>query len=228
MLSLRALERYDRTLATPLLCHDIPQSGLYIEDNRTRVVEKFMQTDADWLLQIDSDIQFPPQLIEMMLGVAGDEKKVLAASVPLGPPLPSCGLMRKSPDLPGIWAYLDPHEITEEGVQCDALASAVMLVHRDVFQAIADREGQSWFHRIRVPRLDQPKSKAAWLEDGPISDRAYVNQGEDLSFCLRAVEAGFSIWVAKVPGIRHYKSLPLSHDYETEDNTAAEPVEAIK
>ncbi len=214
--SLMRLQRYELSKPKPLLGFLLPQSGLYIDHNRNRIAEKFWaDTDADWLLQVDSDIEFPPNLIEQLLAVAGHTKKVVAASVPLGPPFPSCGWL--ATELPGVWECLPAKNITKEGTQVHGLATAVMMVHREVLAAIAEREGQVWFLKLPpVARLDVEKSRLAWEGNGPTTDRQYIPQGEDLSFCLRAQDAGFASWVAKVPGLKHHKTLPLSHDYEDE------------
>jgi hypothetical protein len=214
VLSVRAMERHELAKREPLLAYDLPQSGLYIDHNRNRIVEKFMTTDADWLLQIDSDIEFPPDIIETLLGVAGAEKKILAASVPLGPPLPSCAWMLT--DQPGVWSAVPSEKITPEGIEVDGLATAVILIHRDVFAGIADLVGQCWFLKTMQPRLTDERSRKAWIDGTPVRDRQYISVGEDLSFCLRAADAGFKSWCAKVPGLKHHKTLPMSHDYEQE------------
>jgi hypothetical protein len=198
----------------PTVFYQLPQAGLYIDHNRNRVVEKFMETDAEWLIQIDTDIEFPPDIVETMLAVAGRDKRILAASVPLGPPLPSCAWMMT--DQPGIWAGVASEEITADGIEVDGLATAVILIHREVFEAIADQVGQCWFLKTMQPRMTEERTKLAWLEKGPVRDRQYISVGEDLSFCLRAADAGFKSWCAKVPGLRHHKILPMSHDFEAE------------
>lgn len=219
MHSLRALREYEVAKMargdTPLVRYELPQGGIYVDHNRNTIAERFFQTDADWLLQIDTDIEFPPQIVEMMLAVAGHTKKILAASVPLGPPFGSCAWMKT--DVPGIFACLRSEDITEDGIQVDAVASAILLVHREVFEAIADREGQRWFLKMAVGRLDDPLSATAWAgPDGRIRDRKFIPMGEDLAFCIRAAEAGYQSWCAKLPGLKHHKSLPMSHDYEEE------------
>lgn len=190
----------------------VPQQGFFIEDNRNEIARRFLEGKCDWLLMIDSDIEFPPQLIEMLLIVAGRDKKIMAASVPLGPPIPSSAL--RLTDEPGQWSYLNPDEITPEGVEVHGVGMPIFFAHRDVYEAIAAREGQSWFLRKQVPRLNTEASRRAWLEtEGRIADRQYINQGEDLSFCLRAMEAGFKLWACRLPGLKHHKTaLPLSHD----------------
>lgn len=255
--SMMRLQRHELAKERPLLRHLIPQAGLYIDHNRNQICEKFMTTDADWLLQIDSDIEFPATIIETMLAAAGADKKILAASVPLGPPLPSSGWMMT--EQPGIWKSVktlhwclakrgdqvcfgdlglrsgrwicaacgetyqwDDERITgqqvltETPMAVDGLATAVILIHRDVLQAIADRSGQCWFLKTMQPRLTDEKSRKAWMnEDGVMADRRYISVGEDLSFCLRASEAGHQSWCFKMPGLRHHKTLPMSHDYDS-------------
>jgi hypothetical protein len=186
-----------------------------VDHNRNEIAERFFKTDAEWLLQIDTDIEFPATIVESLLAVAARDKKVLAASVPLGPPYPSSAWMKTK--TPGIWAGMPASEITAEGVKCDGIATAVCLIHREVFEAIADREGQRWFLKYEVGRLDRPASEAAWTaEAGPARDRQYVPMGEDLAFSIRAAEAGFQCWAVKVPGLRHHKVVPLSHDFDPE------------
>lgn len=200
--------------------HVLPQGGLYIDHNRNIIVERFLTTDAEWLLQIDTDIEFPPTIVETLLRIAGHDKKIVGASVPLGPPLPSCAWMKT--DQPGIWRGLAAKDITEGGVPVDGIATAVIIIHREVIEAIADREGQRWFLKFEVGRLSEPRSKAAWEGNGPMRDRKYVPIGEDLAFCIRAADAGYQSWCAKVPGLRHYKTLPMSHDYELPEPALAQ------
>lgn len=220
MESLLRLQQYEYEVARAqaLVRYRLPQQGFFIEDNRNEIARRFLETDADWLLMIDSDISFPPQLVEMLMLVAGQDKRAIGVSVPLGlsgelgRPLPSCGL--RMTDQPGVWTYLEPDEITAEGVEVHGLAMPVFLAHREVYEAIAAREGQAWFFRRQVPRLNDERSRRAWLEtDGRPADRQYINEGEDLSFCLRATEAGIRLWCCRLPGLRHHKTaLPLSHD----------------
>lgn len=220
LLALRAYEflKMARGLE-PNLRDLIPEGGIYVDQNRNRIVEKFMATDSEWLLQIDTDIEFQPTLLEHLLATAGSDKKVLAASVPLGwsgahgEPLPSCGLNRLSK--PGQFVYVAEKDVTSAAIQVDAVASAVLLVHREVFEAIADREGRNWFLKMAIPDVNDATSRAAWKSnEGPMRERKYLAIGEDISFCRRAEDAGYRSWLAHVPGVRHYKTVPLTHDRE--------------
>lgn len=184
-----------------LLTRMMHASGLYVGDNRMVLAEQMLEKEeSNWLLQVDTDIEFPPTLIETMLELAGTEKKIVAASVPLGTAYPTCAF--RWTGKPGIY---DSVPVSLEPVEVDAIATAVVLIHRDVFNAIADEHGRSWFHAIHLAK-SEPGT--------PPRDFAYVVNGEDIAFSMRAKACGFSIWCAHVPGLRHYKTMPLSHDDE--------------
>lgn len=176
-------------------------SGLYVGDNRTLLAQRFLEMDdAEWLLQVDTDIEFPQTLLETLVGMAGSERKIMAASVPLGA-FPGCAF--KLTDRPGVWDPIWP--IPMEPTQVDGVATAVVLIHRDVFNGIAERHGQCWFHHIYLPQHS----------DADARKFKFLSQGEDLAFSVRALEAGFKIWCAHVPGIGHFKTRRLSHDDES-------------
>jgi hypothetical protein len=175
-------------------------AGLYVADNRQLIVEKFLEMDADWLLQVDTDIEFPHDLIERMLEAAGTERRLVAANVPLGS-YPSVAF-RKGEGV-GVWECLPG--LVEDVVECDAVATAVILVHRAVFEAIADEAGQCWFHHFYLPLSE---------EGTPLREFRYRSIGEDVSFCVRAQRCGFGIYAARIPGLRHHKTRPLSEDFE--------------
>ncbi len=179
-------------------------SGLYVADNRTMLAQRFFDGDEEWLLQIDTDIEFLPDLLERMVEIAG-EHKILAASVPLGIPglggYPSAGFRRS--EKPGVWFPVPEKEITREPLEVDGIATACALIHREVFQAIAARHGQSWFHHIYLPESPEGTDPREFR---------YRSQGEDLAFSVRAKDAGHSLWIAHVEGLRHWKSMPLTHD----------------
>lgn len=168
-------------------------SGLYIEDNRHFIARRFLnEHDAPWLLMIDSDIQFGPDLIDQMLDAARTVgAKVLSGNVPLDV-FPNVAYLAMPQ--PGVFAplrMLPPEKVFE----ADAAATAIMLIHRDVLQAIREHEGECWFYRHKVEVEDA----------GGYPYRTFLNLGEDISFCLRARAAGFSTWVVQgLSGVVHH------------------------
>jgi hypothetical protein len=183
-----------------LLTRMMHASGLYVGDNRMVLAEAMLEKEADWLMQVDTDIEFPPTIIETMLQVAGSDKKILAASVPLGTAYPTCGF--RWTGQPGVYESVP---VGPEPVEVDAIATAVCLIHRDVFDGIAEQHGRAWFHSIHLAKSAPGTAPR---------DFSYVVNGEDIAFSMRAKACGFSIWCAHVPGLRHHKTMPLSHDDE--------------
>lgn len=207
MASMSMLQKYESDKGRECLLSNIMKTrGLYVADNRQLLTQRFLQQDADWLLQIDTDIEFPPNLIELMLAHTGPDQKIVAANVPLGAPwvdgsFPSVAFHQGAD--PWTWICL-PSPLPEPIQEVDAVATAVIIIHREVFETIAARHGQCWFNHLYLP---------ASPEGTPKRDFRYRSIGEDIAFCLRAKEAGFKVWAARVPGLRHHKSCPLSEDF---------------
>ncbi len=172
----------------------IEGSGLYIEDNRHWLAWRFLnEHDAPWLLMIDSDISFKPDLLDQLLAAAHsrDGVKVLSGNVPLDV---FSNVAYLGMPQPGVFAplkMLPPEKVFE----ADAAATAIMLIHRDVLQSIREREGECWFYRHKVEVEER----------NGYPYRTFLNLGEDISFCLRARDAGFSTWVVQgLTGVVHH------------------------
>ena len=173
----------------------IARTGLYIEDNRDFISLHFLDDYATvpWLLLIDSDIQFMPDLIDQMLDAAHtrEDIRILSGNVPLDV-FPNVAYL--ATPQPGVFAplkMLPPERIFE----VDAAATAIMLIHREVLQKIREREGECWFYRHKV----------AIEDSGGYQYRQFFNLGEDISICLRARDAGFPTWVVQgLTGVTHH------------------------
>src|SRR3972149_7061135 len=118
-------------------------SGLYIEDNRHWLAWRFLnEHTAPWLLMIDSDIEFGADLIDQMLDAAHSREgiKILSGNVPLDVFSNAAYLAMPPPGGFAPLRSLPPEKVFE----ADAAATALMLIHRDVLQAIREREGGGW------------------------------------------------------------------------------------
>ena len=194
-----------------LLAKEMHAMGLYVGANRQTIAERFMAGDSDWLLQVDTDIEFPVSLVETMLALADDERRIVAANVPLGDPRLGAHstVAYRATATPGLFDNFA--RMPADLFMCDAVATACVLIHRSVFEAIAETDGQTWF----LTKL-YPASPAST----PRRDFKFRELGEDLSFCIRAREHGFDVWCAYVPGLKHYKTCALSDDHERDQRFA--------
>jgi hypothetical protein len=177
----------------------------HIVSNRNRLVSKM--GEAEWLLQLDTDLEFKPDLLRVMM----DEARAVGAKVMLGLYLntrainegANAGFYEPIPMLHSWTATGDglyaggfktlPEIPPGQTFKVDGGGAGLLLVHREVFQAIGKNyEGRRWRH-------------FAW-QDLPDGDE----MGEDLVFCRRAVEAGYEVWATTKVLARHWKSLPVT------------------
>jgi GT2 family glycosyltransferase len=194
LLALQHEQFRNRPASDTQLAAVLEGTGLYIEDNRGWIARRFLnEHDAPWLLMLDSDIRFGPDLIDQMLAAAHSREgvRVLSGNVPLDV-YPNVAFY--STPQPGVFAplkILPPEKVFE----ADAAGTAIMLIHRDVLQGIRERDGECWFYRHKVEVEDS----------GGYPYRQFLNLGEDISFCLRARDAGFSTWVVQgLTGVVHH------------------------
>lgn len=177
----------------------IPASGLYVSKNRNKITRQFLDGgNEEWLLMIDTDIEFQPDLpARLVLAAMKYGAKILAANVRLGSHTHS-GYARSE------WLWTPMAELPSgECFPVDAAATAVMLIHRDVFLAIKEKGGKCWFNHL-------------YLEHGEDGDIEEI--GEDLAFCERAASVGVQTWLLRGLGIKHHKTRALVEDYVAEAN----------
>jgi len=151
------------------------QVGTYVHTARMALAAAAMQQEMDYVLFLDSDMRFPPDTLA----------RLLARNLPMV----GCNYVsRKYPvRYIGVEKVADP-ESEEKGTllttardstgveECDALGFGVMLIRRDVFEALPDPREQPWW----------------WYEWMPKHNSQI---GEDVYFCRLVREAGVPIHV---------------------------------
>lgn len=201
--SLLELTLHDLAHEHRLFTHDrywLP--GIYgsggIVQGRNDVARSFLdETEAEWLLWLDTDMGFDPDLLERLIAVADPVDRPIVGAL--------CFALKKNGDkahrgrrfvtIPTIYRFVQND--TEAGwlpqikferdalVECDGTGSAAILVHRSVLAAIRDEFGDDWYT--------------------PIQHKLGNVFSEDLSFCARARGCGFKIHVDTATGTTHDK-----------------------
>ncbi len=172
---------------------DLPQ-GMPVDSNRNNAVKRFLASRFEWLLFLDSDIVPPVNVIERLLSHG---KRVVSAVCwsSMGgekggdwehDSMPYPTVMKKAGEGKG-W-HVDREGLGSPNglISVDAVGMACILIHREVFE----RMGSNWY------RLN--------YDDGGICDG-----GEDFSWCLKAKNLGYEIYVDKSVQCSHYKTVDL-------------------
>jgi len=185
---------------------------------RNQAVGDLLASDTPWLLWLDTDMGFRPDLLERLLAAADPTERPIVGALcfsqrKLGPDTMGGYHTAATPtifdwapvkndagdDLEGFdirWGY--PSDAL---VRCSATGSAAVLIHRSVFERIQERYGAEWYHRVLA-------------SDGPM--------GEDLSFCMRATALDIPVHVHTGVRTTHAKRIWLAeHDYQA--TAIAEP-----
>ncbi len=183
------------------------EHGPLLDVGRDKLVDKFItQTDADWLLMVDSDMAFEPDALQRLLDTANTTPTLLDT-----PPIVS-GLAYSSTLETGQYPAMYKRDaVRRDGtsydddyprsfydwelgdiVDVDATGAACLLVHRDVYMGMREDDRSVAFDRtIRL--------------DGRLL-------GEDMAFGLKARELGHRIVVDTGVEFRHIKYGFLDHD----------------
>lgn len=200
MESMLATVFYDRSGRRPPRIPNIYQewSSANVSASRNNIVRRFVErNEADWLLLVDADMRWSPLDIDLLLDVADPKERPVVGGLAFG--------MSGDEMFPTIYhfAELEPGKPTtirvreypqDALIKVAATGAAFLLVHRNVLQAIeaaAFNPAFPWFQETQ--HGDQPV-------------------GEDITFCLRVISAGFPVHVHTGARIGHHKSQVLTEE----------------
>ena len=149
---------------------------------RNLLAQDMIESSCDYLLFVDSDINFEPEDIFRLMAWAEDPKKGIVAAVP----------RTRSEDKVYIanLDYDENSELTMNGmglVRAERVATAFMLVRREVFITMAEAHPEWKYYDKRSDRV------VPCLFDFELTEEGYI--GEDFLFCDRARELGFEVWI---------------------------------
>jgi glycosyltransferase involved in cell wall biosynthesis len=150
---------------------------------RNLLAQDMIESECDFLLFIDSDINFEPEAIFRLLAWGSDDShKDIVAAVP----------RIRSENMVYIadLDYDENGELTMNAmglVRAKRVATAFMLVRREVFVTMAAAHPEWTYYDKRSDR------NLTAMFDFKVTDEGYM--GEDFLFCDRARALGFEVWV---------------------------------
>lgn len=173
---------------------------------RNQAVREFLsEGKADWLFWIDTDMGFAPDTIDRLMEAADPVERPIVGGL--------CFSQREHQGdgmggfrcsaTPTIfdWAHVEDQQgfavrwdyPANTVVKCAGTGSACVLIHRSVFERVAETVGPAWYNRVPNPSTGQLVS-------------------EDLSFCMRAGALGIPVHVHTGVGTTHLKNVWLSEE----------------
>lgn len=167
--------------------------GLYIQENRNMAAQHALDSGAEWLLQLDTDISFYPTLLRTLMRNASHENPIISGlyanigntAADGGFDIVNC-VYAEAQD--GKYVPMAPPKDMQP-FRVDAAGTGVFLTHTDVFR------------RMRPPWY--------FLSQFVNSDGSQQLMNEDLSFCRSARLSGYPILCDPLADVVHWKTLPL-------------------
>ncbi len=142
-----------------------------LDVNRNRLVNKALELDADWVLFLDADMTHPENLVAELLRDALESKSAIisASYFKKLPPHQCVSSLFRSPHDPQL---LSPIDTSEKGlVQSHVIGMGAALIHARVFHA----------------------TQPPWFDYEVYQKTGERTVTEDVAFCKKARQAGFTI-----------------------------------
>jgi GT2 family glycosyltransferase len=179
-------------------------SDARINNARTANAENFLNlSDSEWAWYLDTDSIFAPDVLPRLLETAKEKRaKVVGGLVFIykkstGEIYPNC-FWEVEDRKPGSARYKHGAMFPAEPFEIDATGGACLLVHREVLEAVGERY------------KDHPYP---W-QDERIDPNTGGMEGEDLVFCQKIKECGYSIWYDPQAMVGHLKEYVIgANDY---------------
>lgn len=172
-------------------------SSANVSASRNTLAATFLdEKTSDWLLFIDADMAWQHDALDQLLATADPAKAPVVGGLCFG-----ASQDRLWPTIYQIaqadgrlkTVRADTYE-RDAMIQVAATGAAFLLIHRSVLEEIRRRKYNAAF----------PFFQESEMDGEPV--------GEDLTFCLRAGNADFSVWVNTGVKVGHHKSHLLTEE----------------
>jgi GT2 family glycosyltransferase len=156
--------------------------GEAVDKARNALVKIALEQGVDYLLFVDADN--PPPINTLAVFLEADKDIVCAPVLSRHPPFVPCVFKKEVIPNNTVPGYAHLSQIDTTGgtlVKIDACGMACTLIKRKVLEALYLRHEGRPFEFSRVPIQ-------------PVDGKDKRDMSEDVTFCERATEAGFTIW----------------------------------
>lgn len=184
-------------------------SGPNIATARNTLVERFLsESRAPWMAWVDTDMIFDGDVLDRLLEHADPVKAPIVGAVCFS--LGDEGILQPTvfdlvPGDDGSPSFVRYDELPEGDVmlECFGTGSAMVVIHRSVFERIRD-----------YPHPGDPSRRGfsdafPWYQEVDFYGRV---MSEDITFCLRANTVGCSVHVRTGVNTSHVKSVVLDRE----------------
>lgn len=200
-------------------------SGANITTARNTITHQFLTgypTKPEWLWMVDSDMTFPEDTLDKLLASADREKRPILGGL--------CFAMLKGNAqeiVPTLYGFSSAQTMVryngfpeDQVVQVVGTGAACLLVHRTVFETMESLAWDEEFERkFQIQSGGQPSGREPgslifpppwpWFQEQITGTNWGDVVSEDLTFCLRAAQAGFPIHVDTSIEIGHMKPVVI-------------------
>lgn len=220
---LAALMEHDMLHTQRILKRVYIESGPRIAPARNRIVaQMLLDPAARWLLMLDVDMTFTPDLLDRFLDHANPADVPILGALTFGggrdfriAPMIFAANPAAQPGELNLQIHYDYPEDTL--VKCHGTGAACLLIHRTVLEALYTK-----YRRTTVYPFFAETEIAPITFNGVDYDGTDI--GEDITFCLRAVNLGFPIHVHTGIKTGHRKKITLDENTYRENRRHIEAV----
>lgn len=161
--------------------------GGRLDSARNLVVRSFLDTKAEWLLFLDTDIVFSPEMYDMLLDTADEKTAPIVSGLYFADDKPPRAVMAYTTEEGAVRSIAAWDE--GDTIDVEYVGAGFLLVHRSVYEALGDEPY----------RQDVTSPSGALLT-------------EDYAFCHRARDAGFPVKVNTKIFLGHCKLRVLGYE----------------
>jgi hypothetical protein len=200
--SLATLMRERRDRVSDLVC--VQGLGL-LSRTRNVIVRQFLNdSDAAWLLMVDSDQRLPLAAFDKLTQAAHDTERPVVAGLVFAAFFDNAENLRPVPALfvynaQGEYVPCDDYQ-ADAVIKVDGIGTGCVLIHRTILE------------RMRAEASPQQGADWAWFWDGPVGG-SWVS--EDLLFSKRLQAMGVPIHAHTGAVLAHHKQIWLTDHHHT-------------